>query len=199
MENVLYDFSVRNALTLVTLFMSAMAIIVVYSQMKIASTKLRLDLYNKRFAIYQSAFDLYNAHNLHNWNPEVVSDLELQFLKSFRESQFLFDEKHGIYKILETIKKNSTSITIYKKHMIDPDRASKDKSFEDNLHKNSNMAFSAFHNNLLRLEDKISNYIYFGNIDGWNWLPTKKQFLHKFAFFRSKVKNHFKPEDKLDN
>jgi hypothetical protein len=70
----------------------------------ISKDKLKLDLYNRRFAIYDATMKLYQS---------VVSDIDdatasaeviKGFILPFRESRFLFDTKDGVYQLLDVIR-----------------------------------------------------------------------------------------------
>ena len=81
--------------------------VVAYWQSRINRDKLRLNLYNRRFDIYSKTLDL--LHASHNFlkpsaeEKEQLIEVRKAFLKSYRESQFLFDEKAGIFNLLSEI------------------------------------------------------------------------------------------------
>src|SRR5271166_6137601 len=83
-------------------------------QAETAHARLKLDLYDKRFNIYTTTLDLYQA----DMRPEVdigseeeekkgladIINAERIFVHSFREAQFLFEGADGIYNTLNDIK-----------------------------------------------------------------------------------------------
>lgn len=91
---------------------SLCVLLVSLHQSKISREKLRLDLYNRRFDIYSRTLDFFNA--LVSYDASKPRDnfslLRLAFVKSYRESRFLFDERSGIYEILNGIYKRSFKI-----------------------------------------------------------------------------------------
>ncbi len=69
--------------------------------MKIASAKVKLDLYNKRFNGYLAAFEYYPlAYGKVDGSMKAKS---VERIKLYRESQFLFDSKGGVYDTLNRI------------------------------------------------------------------------------------------------
>ncbi|WP_145731675.1 hypothetical protein [Nitrospirillum pindoramense] len=69
----------------------------------ISSEKLRLDLYERRFSIFVSIFDLYEI--VIGWSNSPDQHLvRAKFLRAHQEAFFLFPKKSGIYEILTDIK-----------------------------------------------------------------------------------------------
>lgn len=166
------DFFIMNAVSLLSLIISIFTLLIVFSQMRIAAAKVRLDLYNKRFAVLESTIDLYLA--TWDWNDESIRPLELQFIKYFRESQFLFDEEAEIYNTLEKIKDCNAAISAYEKEPKDGDSTTEDrKEYLHILHKRSATARIEFATNLTILENKMKTYLDFKALDGWKFLPSK--------------------------
>jgi hypothetical protein len=64
-----------------------------------AREKLRLDLYERRFVIYERALDFAGALQLWDGTPEQVV-LQGPFIKAFRESRFLFPANSGVHQFL---------------------------------------------------------------------------------------------------
>jgi hypothetical protein len=81
---------------------AAMALWVASRQSKTNMAKLRLDLYDKRFAIYENTLTFYQALNgaPHSLQTDAFTSLHRSFIKSHRESQFLFDDDSGVFEIL---------------------------------------------------------------------------------------------------
>ncbi|SSS87857.1 Uncharacterised protein [Acinetobacter baumannii] len=139
---------------------------IAYSQMKIASAKTKLDLYNKRFNIYAAALDYYQA----TWyeSPEKIQEKSIIFTKLYRESQFLFEESDGVYATLGKIQQNGAQIYAYekKKHEIDPNLTKTWNSL-DEMHRISTAARFSFEENLKALEKQLDKYLQFKTISGW--------------------------------
>ncbi|CRM23895.1 hypothetical protein [Pseudomonas sp. 8 R 14] len=86
----------------VTAAMVSIATFVVgYTQMRIASAKVRLELYNKRFNIFLSALEYYQA--VWEKGDGSINIKSAEFVKCYRESQFLFSDKDGVYDTLTKI------------------------------------------------------------------------------------------------
>lgn len=153
---------------LVTLLLSALALLVVYSQMRIASAKVRLDLYNRRFTIYQSALELYAA--LFNQGQHDINAIRQKFITSVRESRFLFDEKDGVSAALEIIRTNCEMVNDFAKAQKadeEPKQSEERKEYLRLLGDRCNTATMELEGNLLTLEVKLGRYLDFRSVDGW--------------------------------
>ncbi|MBJ7533272.1 hypothetical protein JDN40_04015 [Rhodomicrobium vannielii ATCC 17100] len=91
------------------LFLGVATFFVAYSQMRIASAKARLDLYNRRFAIYICALEYYLI--LSNDASEAeIKEKTISFTKASRESIFLFDPIDGIGQTMHDIMQDGSII-----------------------------------------------------------------------------------------
>ncbi|WP_162634931.1 hypothetical protein [Pseudomonas putida] len=84
---------------------------VAYSQMKIASAKVKLDLYNKRLSVYLVTLEYYQS--AYGKTDGTMRAKSVEFIKCYRESQFLFDSKDGIFETLNRIMTNGNKILVY--------------------------------------------------------------------------------------
>ena len=167
MQTAFCQFS-KSVLPLATLFVSALALVVVYSQMRIASAKVRLDLYNRRFTVYESALELYAA--LFNQGQQDINPLRMKFMRSVRESRFLFDEKDGVYAALETIRKKCEIVNDFAKEQKTDEQPMRSEERKDYLRLLGNQCTTAtmeLEGTLLTLEAKMGKYLDFMNVDGW--------------------------------
>jgi hypothetical protein len=150
-----------------SLVVSFAAFTIAYSQFKIASAKAKLDLYNKRFNIYVTALDLFQAtwYETHG----IIHDKQIEFTKSYRESRFLFDKCDGVYETLGKIQQNAAMIYSYEEKKSDIENGkSNDRDSLSALHNASVKARDEFMINLETLEEQIEKYIQFKNINGWS-------------------------------
>ena len=85
------------------------------SAQKIEATKLRLDLYNRRFQIFDSIFDFYEA--LLGWKdtPEQRA-AQTRFFRAYQESGFLFSNESGIEDMLKRLHEESGKVIGFKEH-----------------------------------------------------------------------------------
>lgn len=95
---------------ILTVLVACATFVVGYSQMRIASAKVKLDLYERRFNVYISALDFYRA--FYKKEPQEVEKCMLELIRSCRESKFLFKEEDGIYEILTKIKKAGEQVVL---------------------------------------------------------------------------------------
>jgi uncharacterized protein YhaN len=162
----------KDTITLIvsiaTVLISIATFSVAYSQMKIASAKTKLDLYNKRFAVYVSALDYYQA----TWNEphEKIKERGNQFTKLFREAQFLFEPSDGVNETLKKIQQNGSIIHSYEKHKYERENnLTNDRLDLNTMNESSMKARLEFEQNLLTLEKQIEKYIQFKTISGWDF------------------------------
>jgi hypothetical protein len=100
---------------LATVLVAGIVAGITYQQWKINREKIRLDLYNRRFDVYASFLNLYNAltENRHTTFTDEFAPIYRDFIKAQRESQFLFDPESGVYKILENVQAQSLAIILF--------------------------------------------------------------------------------------
>lgn len=144
-----------------TCFIGIITSIIAYSQMKISSAKVKLDLYERRFNVYVVALNYYQVLYLKSIEEENICKLEL--VRACRESKFLFNEDDGISEILDTIRNTGEQIGQY------VDFAETNGYLNpNNPYKEALYAPTILVKNLEELEEKIKPYIQFENVRGWN-------------------------------
>ncbi|WP_421263831.1 hypothetical protein [Aeromonas sp. 600527] len=152
------------------LILTTCTLLVAFSQMRIASAKTRMDLYNKRFSIYLTALDYYQALWLDHSEESVKSIKEkaVSFTKAYRESQFLFDADSGIYEILGEMQQHGSTMSYYIKRRVECDTQNvEDRSDLLPLLTAYNESYPLFEMKLKTLELKMKKYLDFSKIDGW--------------------------------
>jgi hypothetical protein len=170
MQSALENIGVT--ISIAALIISCCTLVIARSQMRISSAKAKLDLYNKRFSIYVSALDYYQAlwADMTEDNLIEVSSKSSAFVKAYRESQFLFDEKSKIYETLAVIMNSGSSMAFYFKRKVESDSGAVD--YRDDLqvlHGNYLKAQDNFEKNLSVLEDKLKKYLDFTSVNGWKF------------------------------
>jgi hypothetical protein len=92
---------------------SLSAVIASYMQIANANRKLKLDLYEKRIAIYTTAVDYCVLIADDNSTPAMLFSLQIRASKVHSESLFLFELKDEIYKTLQTLVEAGIIVTKY--------------------------------------------------------------------------------------
>ncbi|MEZ2346692.1 hypothetical protein [Terriglobus sp. RCC_193] len=151
-------------LTYVTPFASplvALAVgVVAYQQWKTARDKLRLDLYDRRFAIFKTALDFYMKVVLGDWKNDPETEASSQrFTVALQESQFLFDEKSGIYAFLREFSDKAFHIIQMKKGNLSSDKIGPELYMRE-FDKFSN-GLAWINENLPLLTNKMAPYLNF--------------------------------------
>jgi hypothetical protein len=135
--------------------------------MKIASAKIRLDLYNKRFSVYTAALEYYQSVW---WGTlDDVNEKAHVFTKAYRESLFLFSSNDGVYEILSRIQQNGGAIRGYLQHKQEKNPGTSDSDTTAVLHERNVEGRAEFEKNLNLLEKKIEKYLRFKAISGWRF------------------------------
>jgi len=108
--------SIITAITAATIAFFANSI--AKQQHKTNYNKLRLDLYQRRFAVYESTVMFYQV--LIGPTELIESDdfreKQKNFIRCCRESQFLFEKEDGILELLEKLDSESFKITGFKQN-----------------------------------------------------------------------------------
>jgi hypothetical protein len=104
--------------SLLSASIAGMALLVASRQSKTNMAKLRLDLYDKRFAVFENTLAFHQAlgGSAESMQTEPFKLLHREFTKSFRESQFLFDEDSGVFEIMKKISLDAFKIIAAKVH-----------------------------------------------------------------------------------
>ena len=153
--------------SLLTIFISLATFSIAFSQMKIASAKNRLDLYNKRFNIYVTALEYFQAcwHKSH----KEIEEKSFEITHAYREARFLFAMEDGIYTTLGKIQQNGSTILAFEKHKYERENnLTNDRLHLETLHENACNARLDFQKNLEALESQMERYIQFKEISGWS-------------------------------
>jgi len=140
------------------------ALTVAWSQMKIASAKTKLDLYNKRFSVYLAALEFYQY--VFSDSKEGQKEKANKLTHAFRESKFLFDSSDGIYETLERIQKAGAAIRAYDEFKKNPNS---DSDMAWSLFDKSQTALLGMETDILKLEDQLKAYLSFHNVRGWKF------------------------------
>lgn len=127
------------------------------------SAKLKLDLYNRRFKVYEDVLALYQVL-YDDWDDKKFEGLERVMIRSLRESKFLFDPKDGVYDVILKIKNASAKNTgYYRFHQNSPNN----KEALKILAKSAAEGRMACDPLILELENKLAKYLNFRKINGW--------------------------------
>ena len=140
------------------------ALTVAWSQMRIATAKTKLDLYNKRFNVYLAALEFYQY--AFSDSKEGQKEKASKLTHAFRESKFLFDSKDGIYGTLERIQKAGAAIRAHDEFKKNP---SSDSDMAWKLFEKSQTALLGMEADILKLEDQLKDYLSFHNVRGWTF------------------------------
>ena len=91
------------------------AALIGWRQSSFTKEKLRLDLYNKRFDVYEKTLFFYQAITMYDGSRSEDFQAQLRdFSKAMKESQFLFDEGSGIYATLSRLHADSFKVIGFK-------------------------------------------------------------------------------------
>jgi len=131
--------------------LSAFLAYIAYQQLITNKNKLKLDLYNKRFEIYEDTLKLY--HELDEENGSTKETMR-KFISSKEASKFLFSNDPSIYNLLNEIHNESFKINACKKN-------SNNKTTNDELYERMREASKIINNNIPILHEKLETYLSF--------------------------------------
>lgn len=163
--------ALENITVLVSVVSGAIGLIaltVTYSQMRIASAKTKLDLYNRRFDIYTAALNYHRVAWHGNYDEiEECGQLAVRF---FRESRFLFNPKDEIFPMLQRFMQQGAFVRKHAKFEKEVRAGNRvvDESFRIS-HEKSTESLLELGNILKEIEDKLMSYLSFHNVRGWTF------------------------------
>lgn len=82
---------------------------------QLQNEKLRLDLYDRRFEIFDSIFDFYDAMVSWKATPEQKGARK-RFFRAYQEAGFLFTKESGIPDLLKSLNDDAMKVIGYKEH-----------------------------------------------------------------------------------
>lgn len=103
------------ALALAPLVISGVVAGIVFAQWKLGREKLRLDLYDRRFEVWDSIFDFYGA--LIGWKGTPTDVIARgRFFKAYQASRFLFKEEAGITALYKKLNDDAAYVIGFKEN-----------------------------------------------------------------------------------
>jgi hypothetical protein len=113
--------AVDGWIPIITIIIAAAVAFATIGQWFVNRSKLRLDLYNRRFEIYSKTLDFFQMVLYYDPLKAIDDDRikyklrELDFIKSHRESQFLFSNKFKcVYQLLDEFRQKANRIVAYR-------------------------------------------------------------------------------------
>ncbi|WP_395670195.1 hypothetical protein [Rhodoferax sp.] len=153
-------FDYTSALTPV--FIALFVAFIAYRQWRVAREKLRLDLYNKRFTIFEVTLNFYQQLlDGRNISAEEMQSLHRKYIGAMIESKFLFSPSTNVYELMKEFNKSAFVIKgsrdVLKTQGIPPELFTQtQKKLTD-----EQIVLEA---KLSSIEAAISKYLYFGAI-----------------------------------
>lgn len=150
---------------LVTSLISFAAFVVALFALIINEEKFRLDLYNKRFDIYQRTVKFYQAfandrfyqammRSHESAAPGTFDKLQSDFIIASRESKFLFAPDSGIYDLLLQLNRASLKVTLIR-HLTKAEATEEKKEY----HQTFREAVDLWNSSMKPLEDSMAPYL----------------------------------------
>lgn len=127
----------------------------------LAREKLRLDLYDRRFEIFTSIFDFYDAMISWKGTPEQ-EEARKKFFRAYQESGFLFTKESGIEALLKMLNDEGAKVIGFKEHS---DSYKSDPTFMiDQLKKTTDIQLRIFDEGLAKLRAAMHQYLDFSKV-----------------------------------
>jgi hypothetical protein len=123
--------------------------------------KLRLDLFNRRFVIFDRIFDFYSA--MFHWTgSDEQKSIQTQFFRSQHEAVFLFSEESGIPALLKSMDEKSRKVIAFKEN---PEAFKSDPAFFKKWQGEvMDIETRTFEEDFLKLKAAIRPYLDFSKI-----------------------------------
>jgi hypothetical protein len=136
----------------------------IHTTREIEASKLRLDLYNRRYQIFDSIFDFYNA--LIGWTgtPEQ-REAQKRFFRASQEAVFLFKPESGIAETLQRLHGKSAKVIGFKEYGEDY-KSGGPAFYLEQFHKAQHVLLVDFDAALVKLKAELGNYLNFHTIAG---------------------------------
>ena len=83
---------------------SMVVVVIAFLQYRVNKYTLRLELYNRRFRIYEKAIAYFKDFSHSEKDAEPDKEVEREFVCAFREARFLFGKDSEVYEFLEELK-----------------------------------------------------------------------------------------------
>lgn len=131
---------------------------------RIEATKIRLDLYNRRYRIFESIFDFYEA--LIGWTgtPEQRA-AQKRFFTASQEAAFLFKPESGIAEMLKRLHAESAKVIGFKEYGEDY-KSGGTAFYLEQFHKANHVLLVEFDAALMKLKAELGSYLNFHTIEG---------------------------------
>jgi hypothetical protein len=124
--------------------------------------KLRLDLYDRRFEIFSSIFDFYEAMTGWEGTPEQKA-ARTRFFRAYQESGFLFTQASGIPDILKMLNDEAAKVIGYKENR---DSYKSDPTFSrEQFNQVTDIQIRVFDDGLAKLKAAMFPYLDFSKIE----------------------------------
>jgi hypothetical protein len=141
-----------------TTIVGCIAVYIARQQWRTNREKLRLDLYQKRFSVYESTLAYHQLVIL----PSTISNEEKDkigrdFIKACRESQFLFSFEDGVFNLLNEIRQQAYFLANYKT----PPASDDPEIFKQSAQRNFDANKFLHEDSIPKLEDKLAKYLNF--------------------------------------
>ena len=131
---------------------------------KIEVTKLRLELYNRRYNIFDSIFDFYEALSGWKGTAEQLA-AQRRFFRASIEARLLFDDASGIAETLERLHKESGKVIGFKEHGKEYMTGGAAFYIEE-FQKSNHVLLVDFEAALMKLKAELGKYLNFHTVRG---------------------------------
>ena len=158
MYQILKDFAGPVATVIAAIAALSVTAYFAWHQKKIAEQKLRYDLFDRRFAIFNSIFDFYEAMISWQGTPEQLL-ARTRFFRAYQESGFLFKKESGIESLLKDLNDKGARVIGFKEHdeSLKSDRA----QYLNQFNEVQKIQTDEFEKGLAKLKNAIAEYLNF--------------------------------------
>jgi prophage DNA circulation protein len=158
----MYEFFQDFAAPIATIIAAAAAVYVTQhfakEQARLASERLRYDLFDRRLKVFESIFEFYKAMIGWTGTPEQIAARD-RFFAAYQESAFLFDKQSGIEALLKDLNDKGAKVIGFKES--GKNLASHPPTYLEQFNETTRIMTTDFEVGLAKLKSAIAPYLNF--------------------------------------
>jgi hypothetical protein len=170
MYEILKDFAGPVAATIAAVAAVRVTAHFAGEQARLASEKLRYDLFDRRLSIFNSIFDFYNAMITWQGTLEQIAARD-RFFRAYQESGFLFEKESGIEALLKDLNDKGSKVIGFKE--IGKDLASDPATYVKYHTESSEIMTTEFEVGLAKLKTAMAEYLNFHGFKSESKITTR--------------------------
>jgi hypothetical protein len=130
-------------------------------QARLSQEKLRHDLFERRWNVFNSIFDFYCAIVSWSGSPDQIAARD-RFFRAYQESRFLFRTESGIEQVLKELYEKGRRVIAFKENKEDFKAAR--ETYIEHFNEVLKIQTFDFESALLRVKNEMADYLHFHDV-----------------------------------